>query len=65
MTADVLKEGLANYVQDKYTVVKGVELGSTEELPKKKRRKALSSWKRRATQEWVAIWAIERHCLPP
>lgn len=46
--SDVLREGLANYVPDKYLVVKGVEVGSIEEPSKKKSRKAVASRKRRA-----------------
>lgn len=44
---DVLKEELANYEQDKYLVVEGIEVDSMEEPPKRRRRKALASWKRR------------------
>lgn len=42
LTLDALKEGLTNYVQDKYLVAEGIE-----ELPKKSRKKALGSQKRR------------------
>lgn len=38
---DVLKEELTNYEQDKYLVVEGIEVGSMEEPPKRKRRTAL------------------------
>lgn len=40
LTMGVLKEGLAGYVQDEYIVAEGIEVGSMEESPKKKRRNA-------------------------
>lgn len=36
LVVDILKEGLANYVQGGYMVSMGVEVGSTKEPPKKK-----------------------------
>lgn len=44
---DVLREGLADYVQDECPMAERVKVGSTEQPPKKKRRKTLASWKRR------------------
>lgn len=43
----MLREGLANYVHDEYPMVEGVRAGSTEEMLKKKRRKALATRERR------------------